>query len=288
LEKLPVVIVYPRSSREPILAPVIRHPPNQASALVVPPALRRQIGLEHGDIIAAALGPLANGRDMAMPQERFCFICFTNRCGSNYLAQLLAATCRLGEAGEVFNAGTVLEHAFGLPAPSLRAYVAHLPNLVGVCGWVAAKASIDQLMMLTEAGILQELLPRSKFILLERRDRLGQAISRCIAGQNAQWTTEHPSRLPDSDLVYSRAAIDAELGRIELATYGFYSFFAGNQLSPLHLLYEDLVADPDGVVARTGDFLGIPDMRIDPARVRLRRQANAINESWRARYESGG
>lgn len=44
------------------------------------------------------------------PALRFVFLCFTNRCGSNYLAELLASTGALNPAEEVFNGDTIAEH----------------------------------------------------------------------------------------------------------------------------------------------------------------------------------
>jgi len=255
--------------------------------MIVPWALRCQIEQPHGELIAAALGPLGQGREVDLPGWQFLFLCFTNRCGSNYLAELLAAACHLSVPGELFNAETVLEHAHRLPAPSLRAYVAHLPHLVGANGWITSKVGIDQVMMLVDAGILPALLPRAKFILLERRDRVAQAISRCIAAQNNSWTWQHPRSVPDSALRYSRAAICAELQRIELANYGFYSFFSSNGLTPLHLLHEDIVANPRQAAEAIGAFIGVPAHGFDPAQLRMERQANAVNAAWRKTFERG-
>jgi len=50
-----------------------------------------------------------------------------------------------------------------------------------------------------------------KYLLLERRDQLAQAISRTIA--LAKWSLDHGAGLdvPDSALVFDRAAIDLEM-----------------------------------------------------------------------------
>ncbi len=262
-----------------------------AVSMIVPPALRARVGLEHGERIAAELSPLAAGADRAMPWCGFLFLCFTNRCGSNYLAAVLAASGALNEAGEFFNADTVLSHAAARGFASLRAYVAALPALVGVPAvpgrWLAAKASVDQLMMLTDAAVLEDVRARAKFILMERRDRLGQAISRAIAVQTLQWTTLHPRAVPDEALVYDRASILRHMAAVDGFTAGFYSFFAANGIVPLHLVYEDVVADPAGAVRRVGAWMGLGDLGFDPARVRIGRQSNAVNAAWRARFLAG-
>ncbi len=256
--------------------------------MIVPGVLRARIDAEHAGPIVAALGPLDGGASVAMPASALLLLCFTNRCGSNYLAALLAATGAFNEAGEFFNAETVLHHAGQLRLGSLRAYMAALPRVVGPPGgWLAAKASLDQLIMLADAGILDGFAGRVVYVLLERRDRLGQAISRCIAGQNRRWTTGHAAAVPDAALVYHRSAIEAEMARVALACYGFYGFFAANHIVPLHLAYEECVTDPAGAVAAIGDLTGQRGLLADPARVGIGRQANAVNADWRARYLAG-
>jgi LPS sulfotransferase NodH len=249
--------------------------------MIVTDALRARVAPEHAWPIAAALGPLDHGPRLTGFAPRMLLLCFTNRCGSNFLAALLAATGAFNEAGEYFNASTVLEHAINLPDPS------QLPSLLNAGSWLAAKASADQLIMLADAGILDELAEHARYILLERRDKLAQAISRCIAAQNGRWTTRHPGHRADDQLVYDRAAIDAELARIALGNAGLYGFLAANEIAPLHLAYEDVVAAPAACIARIGSYLGMDGLTHDPARVLIARQANEVNAAWRRRYEVG-
>ena len=254
--------------------------------MIVPQPLRERIAPATAQRIAAELAPIEAGMEVAMPPCRLLLLCFTNRCGSNYLGQLLAATGFFNEAGENFNAETVLEHARGLPRPSLRAYLPHLDGLIGRNGWLVVKASVDQLMMLTDAGILDDMHDRTVFLLLERRDRLAQAVSRCIAAQTGRWTTGHAA-LADAT-AYSRATIDAELAKVALANQGFYAFFAANRIAPLHLVFEDVVAAPQAALDAVASRCGVAPLRADPTGVRIRRQADAINAAWMARYKAGG
>ena len=256
--------------------------------LVVPAAVRGRIATPHADAIVAGLAPLDHESGIGMPDVDFVFLCFTNRCGSNYLAALLASTGALNDAGEVFLANVVLNHARTRGLGSLRGYMVHLPLLVPMVGRrMAVKTSIDQLIMLADAGILDALLPRARFILLERRDRLGQAISRSIAGQTGRWTSAQSSRITPAELQYSRAAIETEMAHVDLANHAFYAFFAANGIVPLHLVYEDVVADPQGAVDQAGRYLGIEGPVANPARIGISRQADAVNAAWRARYEAG-
>ena len=92
-------------------------------------------------------------------------------------------------------------------------------------GRLAAKASIDQLVMLADTGILDALRGRITYLLLEREDRLGQAISRVIAAQNLRWTTTQESKVPESGLMFDRAWIKNELAELAVRMPPFRSSF---------------------------------------------------------------
>jgi len=255
----------------------------RAFVLNIPQALR-DIGSPHRDALEAAWGPIRPELGWQPPDLDYLFLCFTNRCGSNYLAQLLATTGAFNEAGEFFNAPTVFEHAVPRGLRSLAAYFSVLPDLVPHEGRMAAKASIDQLVMLADAGILRALGARAHYLLLERQDRLGQAISRVIASQNGRWTTAHKSDVPDSALKYDRAAIDAELAKIGLANSAFYLFFRANGIVPIHIAYEALLGDPDRTLQMVADEFGINHLAFSPEKITIHRQSTSVNSDWRARH----
>jgi LPS sulfotransferase NodH len=154
-------------------------------------------------------------------------------------------------------------------------------------GHVAAKAGVDQLAMLADAGILDALGPRAQFVLMERRDRLGQAVSRVIAAQSGRFTTAQAANVPDDALVYSRAAIGGELEKIALANALFYAFFAANGIVPVHTNYEEVLADPALVMARIAAAMGDDVLIARPEQVKIAKQANAVNREWRLKYLAG-
>jgi LPS sulfotransferase NodH len=254
--------------------------------MIVPPALRAIASL-HRDALQAVFGPLHPDPAAPPPPGRMLFLCFSNRCGSNYVAQLLASTGAFNEAGEFFNAATVLEHATTSGLRSLPAYVAALPSLVPPHKVLAAKAAPDQLVMLSDCGTLDALGPRATYVLLERQDRVAQAVSRVIAAQNNAWSTSHQATIPDCALVYDRAAIDTELDKIARANAAFYAFFAVNGIVPLHTTYETVQADPQALADELSQRLEMPGLRIRPDSVTLRRQAGPLNTAWRQRFQSG-
>ncbi len=258
-----------------------------AGQIIIPPALRAHPSL-HRPVLEAVFGPLRPDPGAELPDRRFLFLCFTNRCGSNYLSHLLATTGAFNEAGEFFNAPTVLQNASTFGLRSLAAYMAILPNLLRDTGWIVAKAGVDQLVMLADAGILDGLAGRTQFLLLERNDRLGQAISRVIAAQTGRFTTEQDAQVPDELLAYSRPDIEAQVSIINQENALFYAFFAANGIAPIHTSYETVLADPAAVVDAVAAAMGTGPLTGHPYAVRISRQANRINESWRRMFEAGG
>ena len=50
---------------------------------------------------------LQHGDQTALENRNFLFLCFTNRCSSNYIAKSIASDGQLNVAGEFFNADTI-------------------------------------------------------------------------------------------------------------------------------------------------------------------------------------
>jgi len=234
-----------------------------------------------------AFGQLRPQARFAAPDQDYLFVLFTNRCGSNYLCEALASTGRFNAGGEFFNADTVLEHAGARRLRSVQEYFVILPALVGAQQHLLAKLAIEHVAILQEGAILPAVLARSRFILLERNDRLAQAISRVIASQNRQWTSLQHAAIPDSQLAYSRAAIDEELRRTEKGNAMLHRFLESSGAAAMYLEYEALVADPQAQIDRIGAWLDMPGLRIDPTAIHISRQARAVNHAWRLHYLAG-
>ncbi len=248
--------------------------------MIIPPALRA-IPSAHRPALEARFGGLRPEPGWRPPARPIVYLCFTNRCGSNYLAQLLASTGAFNEAGEFFNAETVLHHAARLGLRSLQAYVSALPELVPARQYLAAKAGADQLVMLADAGVLQ---PDTRYILLERQNKLAQAISRVIAIQNARWTTAHVAVREDSALAYDPAAIAAEIEKIARGNAALYAFFAANGIRPVHITYEQVLADPHHVIDQIATAMDAHPLRMQPDLITIGRQSTALNALWAERF----
>jgi LPS sulfotransferase NodH len=253
--------------------------------LVIPSALA-DLDRFHRDPLARLFGA-APPRSPIDPSLNFLFVCFTNRCGSNYLAHLIASTGLLNVAEEVFNASTVQQHVRQQRISSLHDYFNFLIRRLHMSGWLTAKIGIEQLLMLTEAGILDDIIGRTKFILIERRDTVAQAISRLIAMQNREWTSRHTAILPDAELIYLRSEIDTQRRAIAFENHAFYRFFASNGLAPKHLAYEAVMQSPEQHLSDIGTWLGFERFIGDPAAIGIRRQERTIKRAWIERYTRG-
>ena len=256
-----------------------------APRLIVPPALAA-LDRHHRDPIARLFGPDPPCSSID-PSLKFLFVCFTNRCGSNYLARLIASTGILNVAEEVFNAPAVEEHARREGLRSLYDYVNFLGRRLTMSGWLTAKLGIEQLLMLTEAGILDAIIDRTKFLLLERQDTAAQAVSRLVAMQNSAWTSQQTATMPDEALVYSRPELDKQRAIVAFDNHAFYRFFASNGVAPKHLAYEAVIQSPQQHLTDIGAWLGFERFIGDPAAVGIRRQESAIKRAWLARYQRG-
>jgi LPS sulfotransferase NodH len=151
------------------------------------------------------------------------------------------------------------------------------PN--GIYGLKAFPAQIEQI----EKSIRwTELLPGLKFVLLKRRDILGQALSAVRALQTEQWRGSMPARglaIYDGAQIYERLQFAAR-------DYAWWDiFFTRQAVVPTIIVYEDLLADPQAVVDRLADLFGFRGhARVVSERIDISMQRDATTEEWRTRF----
>jgi LPS sulfotransferase NodH len=143
-------------------------------------------------------------------------------------------------------------------------------------------------------------LPHLHYIRMHRRDRPAQAASFLIAQRSGRWhwlTTD-----ADAPAGWSLADINAELGNhaqrssllhqfdicrmeIEQQDAAWRRFFDEQSIVPLHIEYEELVADPHGVTRRVLSFLGLHQPKhLDFSRGQLLPMSDARNAALVAAY----
>lgn len=219
--------------------------------------------------------------DQSTPQRGYA-ICTEARSGSNFLGQMLASTGILGRPEEYFNgAGRRMFDDPNYPDDP-EAQVGEIlirgasPN--GVYGMKVFAGHFDRVAHTRWALRL----PNLKFIYLQRRDLLGQALSLARAQQTMQFrSTRQALREAQFDL----ALINDHMVQIVRAHARWQFYFAKNGLDPLTLAYEDVLADPDGAVAAVARLMDVdPIPKPDLSKVRVEIQRDEVTEEWRRRF----
>ena len=242
---------------------------------------------EHLRQIEQHFGPL-RGEPVDLPADvTWVFLCFTNRSGSNYLAEILASDNRYNRATEILNYPQVLEISKRRGFTRFQDFLAHVVTHQQQSGRFFLKAALQHLEILVRAGVLDQIADRSQFIMLERNDVLAQAISFAIAFATRAFSSEEEGFADPQEVTYSRETVDRHLESISMSRQQFARFFGRNGIVPVSMTYERLVADVEGEAGRLARELGLADFRPDMSRVRLQRQADAVNDEWRRRYLSG-
>jgi trehalose 2-sulfotransferase len=146
--------------------------------------------------------------ERADPAIRGYAICTSGRSGSNLLCQYLSSTGVLGNPLEYFNGSS--RRLLGYPEypddPSRQIdwilTEGATPN--GIYGLKVFPAQVEQI---EKSVRWTELLPGLRFVLLNRRDILGQALSAVRALQTEQWRASMPAQGPavyDGAQIYER------------------------------------------------------------------------------------
>ena len=236
------------------------------------------------DAIRARLPLRAPGALSVPAGTRLLFLCFTNRSGSNYLGNVLAASGLTHNAEEYFNADPVIDTCASHRLASFQHYFSHVVRTRSRRGTFLAKVAAEHLALLVQSGILDQLLPVAHFIVIERADKLAQAISLSIAEQTQQWAWYLPSVIAENELRFSERRIAELIDVITEQEQATWRFLGLNGIVPLAIKYEILIQSPQMAVDRITDHLGLPRAVIDLSRIELRKQATAINELWRERF----
>lgn len=247
--------------------------------IIVPAEIIGQRDVHIGELASL---PVQDGARVALPALTYVFIVFDGRTGSTYLGELLGTTGFFNAAGELLNSDHALEVCAGRGWNSFATYFANTAAEKSRNAHFVVKASVAQLAMLAEFGILPRILARSRFIVTERMDKLAQAISWLIATRTGRYTSLHDDTGVEPE--YDGRAIGAHLNDLIAGPGNIARFMAMNGIVPMHVSYEMLVSRPHIVSGLVCSFLGQAGLACDPKRVPLRRQATARNAEWRARF----
>jgi len=182
-------------------------------------------------------------------------LCTTPRCGSHFVGHLLYRSGLFGYPLEYFN-------PLNYPEWQKRTAAAGATDVLGYLegkrtspnGCFGIKLHYSHLAAAVAVIGLRPLIDDWRFVLLRRRDVLGQAVSWARAVQTRAWISDMPELAPAR---YDRAAIAYRLNLLLEQTAGWQRFLAENGVLPLELTYEDVVASPAGAMSKIADLLGV-------------------------------
>lgn len=143
-------------------------------------------------------------------------------------------------------------------------------------------------VQLTDAEVVDVFFPCARYIHLQRRDKVKQAISYAKAWQNGIWyeaadgNDEFKEYLLPA--VYDREHIECCFDIILSIDAGWQKYLSENMLESLLVWYEDLAADFSGKMCEVYEFLGVVEETIEAPP--LKKQANLQSQEWEKRFRA--
>ena len=235
-----------------------------------------------------------------MPSPTSYILCGTPRTGSTLLCSLLRSTGVAGRPESYFRDPGILDWAVQLGvlvdedgrfdfAELVAGAVRVGSTANGVFAarimWGTMPAVVHGLDPLpsgrSDVEVLQDALGPLRFVHLQRRDVVGQAVSWARAEQSGYWQQGDEVQVqPRLDL----GQVDSLVGTIRDHNAAWRRWFAAQGVEPLDVTYEGLVTDPAEAVMSILNWIGTRPpadwMPVSPHK----RQADAINADWVRRY----
>jgi len=195
--------------------------------------------------------------------ETTCYtIVFTPRSGSNLLCDVLRAN-GLGQPSEYFQhplgvANAAYYRELGVSPDDFKTFLTRLVTDKSQNGIFGVKLTWDHKNVLVEAlrrhfgrnDGLVALSPRLRWVHLQRRDKIGQAISLWRASKSGIWTSSTPRSGEADELEYDFFGLLSMLQAILTEEHLWEEFFQTEGIEPVRVLYEDLLREPAAAVLR--------------------------------------
>ena len=151
---------------------------------------------------------------------------------------------------------------------------------------VAALRALPGNQNLSPHALLEALFPNLHYIWMVRRGKVAQAVSWAIAAQTgiyAAWQAD--VQPPLQEPVYDYEQIDLLYRLVLEGEAGWHAFFESHSISPLTIVYEDLVEAYEWTALQVLDFLAVanPGDLVFGQR-KLKKQSTKINAAWAHTY----
>ena len=125
------------------------------------------------------------------------------------------------------------------------------------------------------------LLSFDRIVVLNRRDKLAQAISAVRAEQTGQWTSQLAGA---GEPAFDTRTISQRIHRFLVQDRALAAMKLDGDRPVLALAYEELRDAPEENWARVQAFLGVEPVPAGAARPRTQRQRDALSDDWERMY----
>ena len=229
-----------------------------------------------------AEGCVASPSDPSHPGPAI-FFCFTNRSGSNFVADCFVNSGVLKDCAEYFNDTSVAHRKKTHESTTLSHFCFELSrSRAGQNGVFGSKIGWHQLYFLVRMGIMQQVFPDARYIFIRRRDLLGQAVSGSIAFQTRRFRHNHAGNGKEAE--YNFKAIMDQIRSIVISNSAFQQYFAVSGTPFYEIIYEDFAADPRTGLDRACDWLGLPRGELPLEEIDTGIQRTDRNREYKERF----
>lgn len=233
-------------------------------------------------------------------------ICATPRSGTTLLCDLLAETGVTGTPNSFYRAESVANFARQLDVADgpdfewryLDAIIAEGRGSTDLFSmrvmWPSVTTMRDALAPLfpketTDSGRIAAAFGAPLYLFVERRDKVGQAISRIKAEQSGLWHRAADGSVREQGGDYREPEYDAVSIRASIAETTAHEanwrhWFVREGIAPLTQTYEELSVDPVGTIRALLAALGREPSAADRIVAQTSKLADATSRDWAERY----
>ena len=203
--------------------------------------------------------PLDGSAAEAAPTGKLLILCMTPRSGSTALSAALSDSKLLGRSGERLGNGP-LKKTIEAKHPAdlvglLRVVIQDSRTRNGVA---QIKCDLPQLLPFLLDPACLPIIQQAQMVYLTREDILGQAISRYRGFQTGLWhSTQTTAATGSLEVPYNFAAIKGQIDRLVQMMASYERLFAGLNLQPMRISYEQVTQDSQAVMARIASAMQI-------------------------------
>jgi LPS sulfotransferase NodH len=222
--------------------------------------------------------------DTVVFPRRLVILAFTNRSGSNLMADYIRQANHVGGLGEFLNHDVLARRVAERDIASFPDYIrdlhreySPLPKTLGI------KASWDQMAMLLRWNI-PAMFPRVTVIHVMRYDVVAQAVSYGIALQTKQWSSQHTAEGP-APVANSEQVADSMI-KFHHANLMIRLITEAAGMERFDIAYEQIVNDPGEHVVRLLRKTRLAGTKWTPKTPLLSKQGDDLNSAFAERFRA--